>query len=194
MTFPVSRSPWLSVIGVQDDWRDPRFRLVGGRWKLVGHHQGNDIMAEEGTPVLALIGGRVERVGWTFYSGTRVGIRGTDGRYYFYAHLSEVGPGITEGSLVETGGWIGRVGSTGYGPPGERDRFPPHLHLGIQEGGAWVNPYPLVRRLYEASARATARGERRLARLARAGDEEGWERVVATLYADGEEYAGSAGG
>jgi murein DD-endopeptidase MepM/ murein hydrolase activator NlpD len=62
----VAWAPWLSVIEVADDWHDPRFRLVNGRWRLVGYHEGNDIMAEEGTPVVALVGGGVERVGWTF--------------------------------------------------------------------------------------------------------------------------------
>ncbi|HEX2025890.1 MAG TPA: M23 family metallopeptidase [Actinomycetota bacterium] len=183
-TFPVARSNWLSVIETGDDWHDPRFRLIDGRWQLVGYHEGNDIVAEEGTPVLATTGGTVEAVGWTFYSGTRVGVRGTDGKYYFYAHLSEVAPGIVPGAPVDPGTMLGRVGNTGYGPPGREDQFPPHLHFGIEGPGGWENPYPLVRRLYRASVAATERGEARLAEAARAGDAALFERLVAELHAD----------
>jgi peptidoglycan LD-endopeptidase LytH len=113
-----------------------------------------------------------------------VGIRGSDGRYYLYAHLSEVAPEITEGASVATAAVIGLVGNTGYGPDGHRDEFPPHLHLGIQDGAAWVNPFPIIRRLYQASVRSTARAERRLARLEQAGRTQEWERAAANLYAD----------
>src|SRR5918996_2483709 len=116
-TFPVARSNWLSVIQFDNDWHEPRFRLIGGKWQLVGVHEGNDILAEEGTPVLSATAGTVEAVGWTFYSGTRVGVRGADGRYYFYAHLSDVAGGISVGAGVRPGTVLGRVGNTGYGPP-----------------------------------------------------------------------------
>jgi murein DD-endopeptidase MepM/ murein hydrolase activator NlpD len=181
--FPVARANWLSVIETGDDWHDPRFRLIDGRWQPVGFHEGNDIVAEEGTPVLSASAGTVEAVGWTFYSGTRVGVRGTDGKYYFYAHLSEVAPGMAVGTPVEAGEELGRVGNTGYGPPGREDEFPPHLHFGIEGPSGWENPYPLVRRLYRASVRRTAAEEERLADLARAGDRRGFDALVGRLYA-----------
>ena len=182
-TFPVARTNWLSVIELAKDWHAPRMRLIDGQWQQVGRHEGNDITAEKGTPVLSMTAGTVEAVGWTFYSGTRVGVRGTDGRYYFYAHLSAVAPGRAAGQSVRMGTVLGRVGNTGYGPPGHEDEFPPHLHVGIRDAD-WVNPYPLIRRLYKRSVRATLRAERRLAALARAGDEESFDRLAARLYAD----------
>lgn len=181
-TFPVARSSWLSVIELAEDWHDPRFRLIDGRWQLVGRHEGNDVVAEEGTPVLSMSAGTVEAVGWTFYSGTRVGVRGADGKYYFYAHLSGVDPSVRVGAAVEPGGVLGLVGNTGYGPPGREDEFPPHLHVGIEGPGGWENPYPLLQRLYRASVRATTGGERRLAELAREGDAAGFDRLAARLY------------
>ncbi|MGH2685006.1 MAG: M23 family metallopeptidase, partial [Actinomycetota bacterium] len=157
----------------------PRFRLIDGEWRLVGVHEGNDIVAEEGTPILSASAGRVEAVGWTFYSGTRVGIRGSDGKYYFYAHMSAVSPEIRVGAAVEPGDVLGAVGNTGYGvEPGHEDEFPPHLHFGIEGPGGWENPYPLVRRLYRASVRATARVDARLAGAARAGDADGFRRLM----------------
>lgn len=183
MVFPVARSNWFSVIEFENDWHDPRFRLIDGRWRLVGVHEGVDIVAEKGTPIHAMAPGSVERVGWTFYSGTRVLMLGSDGRHYFYAHLSEVAPDVVPGAALDVGHRLGRVGNTGYGPPGHRDEFPPHLHLGIMEGGEWVDPYPEVRALYRAAARRTARAERRLARLAAAGQAEEFERAARRLYA-----------
>jgi murein DD-endopeptidase MepM/ murein hydrolase activator NlpD len=155
MTFPVARTEWLSVINFKNDWHAPRMRLIDGVWQQIGVHEGNDILAEPGTPVVAVLGGTVERLGWTFYSGWRVGIRGDDGRYWFYAHLSSYAPGLSEGDRVEAGRHIGAVGNTGYGNrPGHHDEFIYHLHIGIQEAnGTWVDPYPLMRKLYAAATK-----------------------------------------
>jgi murein DD-endopeptidase MepM/ murein hydrolase activator NlpD len=112
-----------------------------------------------------------------------VGIRGADGRYYFYAHLSRVAPGIGVGTAVDPGTVLGRVGNTGYGDPGQEDEFPPHLHLGIEGPGGWENPYPLLSRLYRVSVRATSGGERRLAELGREGDAAAFDRLSERLYA-----------
>ncbi|MGH2746935.1 MAG: M23 family metallopeptidase [Actinomycetota bacterium] len=153
MVFPVARSRWFSVINFADDWHAPRMRLVEGKWRQVGVHEGNDIFAEPGTPVRAVTSGVVERLGWTFYSGWRVGIRDGQGRYWFYAHLRRFAPGIGVGSPVAPGDALGEVGNTGYGAdPGHRDEFIYHLHIGIQQpDGSWSNPYPLMRRLYRAA-------------------------------------------
>ena len=150
--FPVARSDWYSVINFDDDWLAPRMRFENGGWRQVGVHEGNDIFAEPGTPVRAITDGVVERAGWLFYSGWRVGIRDEDGRYWFYAHLAEP-PDVSPGRRVEAGQDIGRVGNTGYGQaPGHKDEFSAHLHVGIQQStGEWVNPFPLMKRLYEAA-------------------------------------------
>ncbi len=185
MTFPVARASWLSAVEQAKDWHAPRMRKVDGRWVQVGRHQGNDISAEPDTPILSITSGMVEQVGWTFYSGERVGVRGDDGRYYFYAHLSSYGEAARVGRPVSAGDVLGRVGDTGYGPPGHTDEFPPHLHVGIQEaGGIWVDPYPLLRRLHRAAARTTARLERRLASMRAEGDRDGHERLAARLHAN----------
>lgn len=183
MTFPVARSNWFSVIEFGNDWHEPRLRLIGGKWRQVGVHEGNDISAEKGTPVLSASEGTIEAIGWTFYSGDRVGVRGTDGRYYFYAHLSAYAPGIAVGAPVRPGTVLGLVGNTGYGDPGHEDEFPPHLHFGIMAAD-WVNPYPVLVRLYRRSASVTARGELRLASLAAAGRPRAFASMVKDLYAD----------
>jgi peptidoglycan LD-endopeptidase LytH len=160
MVFPVARSSWYSVINFRNDWHAPRMRYIDGKWRQVGVHEGNDIFAEPGTPVLAVTPGRVENVGWTFYSGWRVGIRDASSNYWFYAHLRRFAPGISPGKRVTAGTVIGEVGNTGYGSePGHDDEFIYHLHMGIQESdGTWINPYPLMRRLYRAATRGAGSG------------------------------------
>jgi len=180
--FPVARSNFFSLLEFPNNWHAPRMRLINGRWLLVGVHQGIDISAEPGTPVLAMERGVVENVGWTFYSGTRVGVRGADGRYYLYAHLSAVDPLIAQGARVSAGSVLGRLGNTGYGPPGHRDEFPPHLHLGIEAGGEWVNPYPLLVRLYRDTVRETSRLQAILDDLAQVGKRRAWERRASDAY------------
>jgi murein DD-endopeptidase MepM/ murein hydrolase activator NlpD len=175
-TFPLARSNFYSLLEFSNNWHDVRLRLIEGKWKPVGVHEGIDLTAESGTPIVSMTNGVVENVGWQFYSGTRVGVRGVDGRYYFYAHLSAVAPGIVPGAQVRVGQMLGRVGNTGYGDdPGHRDEFPPHLHLGIQQGAEWVNPYPTLVSLYEAATTRAARDQGALDALAVRGDRAGWK-------------------
>lgn len=102
-------------------------RSFGGRRS----HEGVDIFANYGTPVLACSYGYVELIGWNRFGGWRIGLRDTNNMYYYYAHLSSFAKGIKQGSIVQPGQVIGYVGSTGYGPPGTSGKFPPHLHFGI---------------------------------------------------------------
>ena len=112
-------------------------------------HDAIDIMAANGTPVLAAAPGTVEKL---FYSkgggGITTYVRSDDKRWiYYYAHLDEYAPGLQEGQRVERGTRIGTVGSTGNASPSG-----PHLHFAIhrmEPGEDWhdgspVNPYPLL--------------------------------------------------
>ena len=182
--FPVVRSTFLAFIQIEDDWHAPRLRLINGTWRLVGVHEGIDIMGERGTPIASMTSGVVENVGWLFYSGLRVGIRGDDGRYYFYAHLSSVASGIVVGARVSPGTLVGRLGSTGYGDPGERNQFPAHLHFGIEAGSEWIDPYRTLVSLYGATVAADERSQASLDALAAAGKAGPWHRSADALYLD----------
>lgn len=131
-----------------DDFGDPR--TYGGERT----HEGNDIMASNGTPVINIETGTIEHYGWNDLGGWRLGIRSLDGkRYYYYAHLSCYGYFNKIGQRVDAGQVIGYVGSSGYGPQGTTGKFEPHLHLGIQvtykvegeEIKIWINPYRLMK-------------------------------------------------
>ena len=137
---------WINTFGA------PRMRLIEGVWKQVGVHEGIDVYAERGSPIYSITAGVVENIGWTFYSGYRVGIRGVDGNYYFYAHmLPQFAPGIVKGARVKAGRRLGSLGNSGYGPEGTIDEFPPHLHFGLQQKSTWIDSHSMLLQLYNTS-------------------------------------------
>jgi murein DD-endopeptidase MepM/ murein hydrolase activator NlpD len=137
----------IPVAGVKPNELSDTFtqaRAVGARL-----HDAIDIMAPEGTPVVAAADGTVEKL---FLSqgggGVTVYVRSPDQRWtYYYAHLQGYAPGLAEGQQVKRGQPIGRVGHTG-----NASAEGPHLHLAInrmQPGERWwqgspINPYPLL--------------------------------------------------
>lgn len=109
-------------------------------------HEGTDVFAGYGTPVLSASYGVVETKGWNQFGGWRIGIRDQNNSYHYYAHLSSYSKDIQVGDIVEPGKVIGFVGSSGYGKEGTSGKFPPHLHYGIYKFNGrteWAfDPYP----------------------------------------------------
>jgi murein DD-endopeptidase MepM/ murein hydrolase activator NlpD len=112
-------------------------------------HDAIDIMAAEGTPVIAAADGTIEKL---FFSHGGGGItiyeRSPDKKWmYYYAHLSAYAPGLAEGQQVKRGQVIARVGHTG-----DANVSAPHLHFAINSmapGERWwqgtaINPYPIL--------------------------------------------------
>jgi murein DD-endopeptidase MepM/ murein hydrolase activator NlpD len=125
---------------LRDSFHAPR---SGGR-----QHLGIDIMAPEGTPVLAAAGGVIVKRDSSALGGVSLYERGNDGAtIYFYAHLSRYAAGIDEGDLVRRGDVIAYVGHTG-----NADASAPHLHFGVYtvtDPNRWwhghdLNPYLLL--------------------------------------------------
>ncbi|HAC65900.1 MAG TPA: peptidase M23, partial [Cyanothece sp. UBA12306] len=84
-------------------------------------HEGTDIAAPLGTPVLATYQGQVAQADWAGGYGLMVILRHLEGTQESrYAHLSEIY--VQPGEWVEQGTVIGRVGNTGYSTG-------PHLHF-----------------------------------------------------------------
>jgi len=95
-----------------------------------GHvHQGQDIIAAEGTP---LVSPRAGSVYWRAYQAAGAGhylvIRGDDGRDYVFMHLQDGSLAVTKGQAVTAGQRLGSVGSTG-------DSRGSHLHFEIWPDG-----------------------------------------------------------
>lgn len=94
-------------------------------------HQGIDIAAPAGTPVVAAGPGTVVYAGWKDNGGGFVvDIDHGGGLLTSYNHLSDI---VVGAGPVATGQLIGHVGSSG-------NATGPHLHFGFQIGGTWVNP------------------------------------------------------
>ena len=99
-------------------------------------------------PIVSMTDGTVEKMGWLEQGGYRIGIRGTYGAYYYYAHLDSYAPGLKIGESIKAGDFLGYMGDSGYGTEGTVGKFDVHLHVGIYVetdfGELSVNPYSVL--------------------------------------------------
>ena len=123
-----------------DSWGYPRMMgTASAHW-----HQGSDIFAPAGTPLIASENGALQRIGTASLGGNKLWIVGESGNHYYYAHLSAFAEGIAEGQEVRAGEIVGYVGDTG-----NARGTSPHLHFEIHpDGRGPVNPYPLLKAAY----------------------------------------------
>ena len=111
-------------------------------------HDAIDIMADAGTPVLAVADGTVEKLFDSERGGLTIYQFEPGGRWcYYYAHLQRYADGLAEKQVIKRGEVIGYVGSTG-----NASAEAPHLHFEVHVLGPekqwWkgesINPYPLL--------------------------------------------------
>ena len=123
-------------------WGDEGSRFGAPR---KGHrHQGQDLAAAEGTPVVAPRGGVVETVQYQARgAGHYVVVDGDSEDYdYVFMHLRSGSIPVVAGQRLRTGQLIGEVGNTGASSG-------PHLHFEIWVGGWYtggepIDPLPLL--------------------------------------------------
>ncbi len=139
--FPVAGLAWW-----QNDWH--AYRCC----PYPHLHQGLDLFAPRGTPVVAAADGIVsQRVNGPI-SGMAIEITDAGKTQYFYAHLSGFGPDISLGTHVYLGQVVGYVGNTG-----NASLTIPHLHFEVQPDGIPVPPMPYVDQwLVQSEQRAEA--------------------------------------
>lgn len=133
-----------------------RLDLPGGQWfcPVRGHytvvssfgmpwghgtrHEGNDIFADRGSPVVSPVSGVLRQVQGKI-AGNAFYLAGDDGTTYYFAHLDKYlhGPGRVDAGVV-----IGKVGKTG-----DAEHAPPHLHFEIHpNNGKPADPFPTLQR------------------------------------------------
>jgi murein DD-endopeptidase MepM/ murein hydrolase activator NlpD len=110
------------------DFGDGGARFGAGR---TGHsHQGQDVFANCGTPMVAARAGKVAHKGYHSAAGYYLVIAGSGtGQDYLYAHLREPAL-VSKGGRVYTGQPIGEVGDTG-------NARGCHLHFEIWSSPGW---------------------------------------------------------
>lgn len=116
---------------IADTWGAPRG--TGRR------HEGQDIFAPKGTPILSATNGFIYKIGENNLGGQTVSVISAGGRVYYYAHLEKYAPNIEVGDRVTTRSVLGYVGTTGNAAG-----TPPHLHFGIYTMSGAINPLPLL--------------------------------------------------
>lgn len=100
-------------------------------------HEGLDIMAPEGAPIISPTEAVVIRTGTGSGSGKYVTTANPGGESFVYMHLSEIS--VRAGDELDKGDLIGLVGDTGNAKGGA-----PHLHLEIRDGRRATDPFPRI--------------------------------------------------
>ncbi len=116
-------------------------RFGAGR---TGHiHEGQDILAAAGTPIVAPYAGTIASTSYqSGGAGEYVVLDGADGRDYFFAHCLRRSTVVAQGAAVSAGQALCQVGATGA------TSGAPHLHFEIwpvgwrAPGGAPIDPLP----------------------------------------------------
>ncbi len=105
-------------------------RFGAGR---TGHiHQGQDIVAAEGLPVVSPVNGTVFSIAYQASgAGHYVVVAGADGRHYVFMHLQTGSIVVAKGAPIAAGQRLGSVGNTGASEG-------PHLHFEIWVNGWWA--------------------------------------------------------
>ncbi len=111
----------------------PRLHPIHKTWRS---HNGIDIPASGGTPMVAAASGEVIVAKYSSSYGNYVILDHGSGYATVYAHCSKLL--VTVGQAVVRGETIAKVGTTGWSTGN-------HLHFGVQVYGEWVDPMDYVK-------------------------------------------------
>ena len=136
----------LPIQGVKEsELHDSFYEIHDGR-----RHEAIDIGEPKGTPVHAVVDGRIQKLFFSKAGGNTIYEFDRRSIYcYYYAHLERYLDGLHDEMPVSRGEVIGYVGSTGNASPAA-----PHLHfaiylLGPQKRwwqGTPIDPFPILAR------------------------------------------------
>ena len=134
-----------------DDWGEIR-----GNGKRI--HEGIDIRAQKGSPIVAIADGRINTISFTESSGYYIAIDHKNGWLSLYVHLNDdisgndnlggrdtaFADGIYLGGEVNAGQTIGYVGDSG-----NADGTVPHVHFEVRYMGKSYDIYDYIRSSWE---------------------------------------------
>lgn len=121
-------------------WPAPSYKRISSDYGTRMHptlgvekfHNGVDMAAPSGTPILAAYDGKVVAAAYNASMGNYVMIDHGDELYTIYMHASSLY--VSKGETVAKGQEIAAVGSTGRSTG-------PHLHFGVRLNGSYVSPW-----------------------------------------------------
>lgn len=131
-TTPVASLPIpiLFGVGLRDispNFGDPRPNRL---------HEGEDLMAVKGTPIVSPTAAVVIRTDYGAGEGNAVYTANPGGETFVYYHLDRYAEGIAAGQVLAPGSLIGYVGNTGDASGGAA-----HLHFEIHSNGVPIDPF-----------------------------------------------------
>jgi len=156
--FPGAVFPVRGTVEFTDTFGAYRADVKGHR------HEGNDIFAKMGTPIVAVLAGTIE---YSTYGigGNNARLTDAAGDYFYYAHMERFAAGLATGDHVARGQVIGYVGETG-----DAAGTSPHCHFEIHPGGgAAIDPYPYLQAWRAAAAGFGPAGTTPVATIVAAG-------------------------
>ena len=126
--------------GGQFKWPAPSYTRISDDYGTRTHpilgtqqfHNGVDMAAPNGSPILAAYDGEVIAASYSPTMGNYIMIDHGDGLITIYMHASSVSVGT--GTMVARGEQIGCVGSTGRSTG-------PHLHFSVRLNGSYTSPW-----------------------------------------------------
>ena len=131
---PIASLPMPALFGVSPSDLSPNF----GDPRTNHPHQGEDIMAVKGTPIVSPTAAVVLRLEQGATEGNGIYTVNPGGETFVYYHLDHYAEGIAAGQVLAPGSLIGYVGNTGDAAGG-----PAHIHFEIHNNsGTPIDPFP----------------------------------------------------
>lgn len=120
--------PCPSYNRISDDYGNRIHPTLG----IQKFHNGIDLAAPSGSPILAAYDGRVVAAAYNASMGNYIMLNHGDGLYTIYMHASKLY--VSEGQSVSRGEKIAGVGTTGRSTGN-------HLHFSVRRNGDYVSPW-----------------------------------------------------
>ena len=123
--------PAPKYVRISDDYGNRTHPILGTQQ----FHNGVDMAAPSGSPILAAYDGEVVAADYSASMGNYIMINHGDGIITIYMHASSLS--VSKGQTVVRGEEIGKVGSTGRSTG-------PHLHFSVRKDGNYVSPWSYI--------------------------------------------------